>query len=576
MTYFGMSWSFLACAPVSVRSCECADREAAGHGAFTPSLPAPVQVTAVSSGRVGFGSSAQRAADGAVAGDRPRLRPAGRAHGPLGADRACASASGSGSTTPTSPRSTTSASSPTSAARSTATRPPRSSATTSTSAPRRSQIDLAGFPAMMFMLRRAGSDGRQPRNRARAGRAAHGHRRAGRWCSRWPTTARPPASSPIGSGSTTTCAPGSSRRTPGGTARACPATCRATRSSLAARISHVAEACEVFAPHSAASTTRSRWSARGAAPTSTPRSPTPSCADPDALFDGIDDDTVDEFLDAEPVDAPDAHRRRARPTRSRRSATSATCAARTSPGTLAARPNWSTPRRALLQLTPDEARLVRRAALVHDVGRFGVPGIGVGQARTAQRHRRGAHADARVLRGADLQRPEPLRRIGLLAATHHERMDGSGYHRGVGGTMLVDAGAAPRRRRRVPRHDPAASVPRGAHARATRPASCAPRSTPDGSTGDAVDAVLAAAGHAPSRSRATGGPAGLTAARATCSGCSPRGCPTRRSRDSSGISPKTVGNHVEHIYTKLGVNNRAGAALRAMEYGMVGATPTLA
>ena len=33
-------------------------------------------------------------------------------------------------------------------------------------------------------------------------------------------------------------------------------------------------------------------------------------------------------------------------------------------------------------------------------------------------------------------RPEPLRRIGLLAATHHERMDGSGYHRGVGGAML--------------------------------------------------------------------------------------------------------------------------------------------
>ncbi len=33
-------------------------------------------------------------------------------------------------------------------------------------------------------------------------------------------------------------------------------------------------------------------------------------------------------------------------------------------------------------------------------------------------------------------RPEPLRRIGLLAATHHERMDGSGYHRSVGGTML--------------------------------------------------------------------------------------------------------------------------------------------
>ena len=43
-----------------------------------------------------------------------------------------------------------------------------------------------------------------------------------------------------------------------------------------------------------------------------------------------------------------------------------------------------------------------------------------------------------------------------------------------------------------------------------------------------------------------------------------------------GISAKTVGNHVEHIYTKLGVNNRAGAALRAMEFGVVGAAPTLA
>ncbi len=37
------------------------------------------------------------------------------------------------------------------------------------------------------------------------------------------------------------------------------------------------------------------------------------CTDPEALFDGIDEDAVDEFLDAEPVDAPDAHRRRARP-----------------------------------------------------------------------------------------------------------------------------------------------------------------------------------------------------------------------------------------------------------------------
>ena len=33
-------------------------------------------------------------------------------------------------------------------------------------------------------------------------------------------------------------------------------------------------------------------------------------------------------------------------------------------------------------------------------------------------------------------RPEPLRRIGLLAATHHERMDGSGYPEGITGTRI--------------------------------------------------------------------------------------------------------------------------------------------
>ena len=43
-------------------------------------------------------------------------------------------------------------------------------------------------------------------------------------------------------------------------------------------------------------------------------------------------------------------------------------------------------------------------------------------------------------------RPEPLRRVGLLAATHHERMDGSGYHRGVAGAMLSTPGPDPRRR----------------------------------------------------------------------------------------------------------------------------------
>ena len=171
-------------------------------------------------------------------------------------------------------------------------------------------------------------------------------------------------------------------------------------------------------------------------------------------------------------------------------------------------------------------------------------------------------------------RPEPLRRIGLLAATHHERMDGSGYHRGVGGTMLdpparVLAAADAYHAMTQPRpHRDADDRRRG------RPPAAAPRPTTAGSTPSPPTpccpppATAAAAGPAPAARPAS--PPG----RATCSGCWPRGCPTRAIARRLGISPKTVGNHVEHIYTKLGVSNRAAAAMRAMQHGLVGAATT--
>ena len=39
------------------------------------------------------------------------------------------------------------------------------------------------------------------------------------------------------------------------------------------------------------------------------------------------------------------------------------------------------------------------------------------------------------------------------------------------------------------------------------------------------------------------------------------------------ISPKTIGNHVERISTKLGVTNRATATDRAVQHGLVGTGP---
>jgi DNA-binding NarL/FixJ family response regulator len=36
-----------------------------------------------------------------------------------------------------------------------------------------------------------------------------------------------------------------------------------------------------------------------------------------------------------------------------------------------------------------------------------------------------------------------------------------------------------------------------------------------------------------------------------------------------GISPKTVGHHVQHVYRKAGVHSRAAATLWAFEHGLV-------
>jgi DNA-binding NarL/FixJ family response regulator len=161
-----------------------------------------------------------------------------------------------------------------------------------------------------------------------------------------------------------------------------------------------------------------------------------------------------------------------------------------------------------------------------------------------------------------------VRRIGLLAATHHERVDGSGYHRGIGGPML----STPARLLAAADAFHAMTQSRP-HRGAMTPEDAATQLRRDAREGHfdevVTDAILSAAGHTSSRARA-GGPAGLTARESDVLRLLAQGNPNKGIARSLGISPKTVGNHIEHIYTKLGVSNRAGAAMRAMEYGLVG------
>ena len=64
-------------------------------------------------------------------------------------------------------------------------------------------------------------------------------------------------------------------------------------------------------------------------------------------------------------------------------------------------------------------------------------------------------------------------------------------------------------------------------------------------------------------------PAGLTDREVEVLGLIARGHANKQVANALGISPKTVGRHVEHIYAKASVTTRAGATLFAMEHGLL-------
>ncbi len=220
-----------------------------------------------------------------------------------------------------------------------------------------------------------------------------------------------------------------------------------------------------------------------------------------------------------------------------------------------------------LGLPAASVTLVRHAALAHDLGRVGVsnaiwekPGpLGFGEWERVRLH---PHFTERAF-----AQSRELAPIGLLAGSHHERLDGSGYHRGTRGTGLdqparilaaADCYAAMREARA---HRPALGAP-AAEAELMLEAEQG-RLDPQ-----AVDAVLAAAGHrVPQRPRVL--PSSLTQRELEILLVLVRGKSNQEIADDLRISVKTVGNHVQHVYEKAGVRSRAAATLWAFEHDLV-------
>jgi len=48
-----------------------------------------------------------------------------------------------------------------------------------------------------------------------------------------------------------------------------------------------------------------------------------------------------------------------------------------------------------------------------------------------------------------------------------------------------------------------------------------------------------------------------------------RGLSNRQIAERLVITPKTAGNHVEHIYVKIGASSRAAAAMFAVQHGLL-------
>src|SRR5205807_8918217 len=85
--------------------------------------------------------------------------------------------------------------------------------------------------------------------------------------------------------------------------------------------------------------------------------------------------------------------------------------------------------------------------------------------------------------------------------------------------------------------------------------------------GQAVDAVLRAAGHRVGRRREW--PAGLTRREVEVLRLLARGLSNKQVAERLVITTKTAGSHIEHIYRKIDASNRAQASLFAMKHGLM-------
>ncbi len=218
-----------------------------------------------------------------------------------------------------------------------------------------------------------------------------------------------------------------------------------------------------------------------------------------------------------------------------------------------------------LGLSPGAVRTLRRAGHLHDLGRLGVSNQlwskpGDLSPPEWERVRMHPYLTERVL-----DRIPGLGAIRTVARAHHEHLDGTGYPLGASGSMLgrserILAAAVAYQSALEPRPYRAAMSPAQALERLRS------RSRSGVLDPESVEAVLGVAGHPTTRTRRDDL---LTPREHEVLGLVSHGLTNREIASHLVLSEKTVRNHVERTYAKIGATNRVGASLYALQHGLV-------
>ncbi len=219
----------------------------------------------------------------------------------------------------------------------------------------------------------------------------------------------------------------------------------------------------------------------------------------------------------------------------------------------------------LLGLSGDERARLRVAALLHDIGRVGVPSSiwdRPGSLGPADWERVRLHS---YWTGRILSRCPTFTEIQGLAAAHHERLDGGGYHRGARAPELSRSqrvlaaadvfGALTEDRP----HRPASSLAQAGGALEAEVVA-------GRLDAECVGALIEAAGLP--RARAAW-PCDLSTREVEVLRLAARGLTNRNIGEALFLSARTVQHHLASVYEKTGQHTRAGAAVFAIQHGLV-------